>query len=54
MTKSRRARWEGHVAWLENRRCAYMVLIKGAQPKRSLGRPTGRWQYNIKMDLQER
>jgi hypothetical protein len=32
---------------------AYRVLLGKAQGKRSLGRPSCRWEDNIKMDLKE-
>jgi hypothetical protein len=35
------------------RRGVYMVLVGKPEGKRSLGRPSRRWEYNIKMDLQE-
>jgi hypothetical protein len=51
--KSRRMRWTGHVARMEVRRRAYMVLVGKPEGRRPLGRPMGRWYENIKMDLQE-
>jgi hypothetical protein len=35
------------------RRCAYRVLVGKPEGKRPLGRPGHRWEYNIKIDLQE-
>jgi hypothetical protein len=35
------------------RRGVYRVLVGKPEGKRPLGRPRGRWQNNIKMDLQE-
>jgi hypothetical protein len=35
------------------RRGVYMVLEGKPEGKTPLGRPTRRWDYNIKMDLQE-
>jgi hypothetical protein len=35
------------------RSSAYRVLVLKAEGKRPLGRPIGRWENNIKMDLQE-
>jgi hypothetical protein len=35
------------------RRGVYMVLVGKPEGKRSLGRPTLRWEDNIKMSLQE-
>jgi len=31
----------------------YRVFEERPEGKRPLGRPRGRWEYNIKMDLQE-
>jgi hypothetical protein len=48
----RRMGWAGHVARIGERRGGYRVL--GGKPEnRPLGRPRRRWDYNIKMDLQE-
>jgi len=33
------------------KRRAYMVLVEKAEGKRPLGKPWGRWEDNIKMDL---
>jgi len=52
VTKSRRIRWEGHVACIGERRGAYGVLVGKPEGKRPLGRTRNRW-YNIKLDLQE-
>ena len=51
--KSRRMRWMGHVACMGDGRGVYRVLVGTPEGKRSLGRPWRRWEYNIKMDLQE-
>jgi len=48
-----RMRWAGHVARMGERRGAYRVLVGKPEGKRPLGRPTRRWEVNIKMDLQE-
>jgi len=45
--------WTGHVARISERRDAYRVLAWRHEGKRPLGRPTCRWDGNIKMDLQE-
>jgi hypothetical protein len=34
-------------------RDAYMVLVGKSEGRRTLGRPTCRWEDNIKMDLRE-
>jgi hypothetical protein len=49
-TRMRRVR---HVARLEERTGAYMVLVGKPEGKRPLGNPRRRWEDNIKMDLQE-
>ena len=51
--KSRRMRWAGHVARMEEGRGVHRVLVGKLEGKRPLGRPRRRWEDNIKMDLQE-
>ena len=51
--KSRRMRWAGHVARMEEGRGVHKVLVAKPDGKRPLGRPRRRWEDNIKMDLQE-
>jgi len=51
--KSRRMGWAGHVVRMGERRGVYRVLVGKTERKRPLGRPRHRWEYNIKMDLQE-
>ena len=51
--KSRRLRWAGHLAYMEQSRNAYRVLVGKPEGKRSLGRPRIRWEDSIKMDLRE-
>ena len=53
VVKSRRMRWAGHVARMGEDRGVQMVLVGKPEGKRPLGRPRPRWEYNIKMDLQE-
>jgi hypothetical protein len=53
VVKSRRMRWTGHVASMEEERGVHRVLVGKPDEKRSLGRPRRRWEDNIKMDLQE-
>ena len=50
---SRRMRWAGHVERMEDRRGLYRVLVGKREGKRLLGRSRGRWEDNIRMDLQE-
>ena len=49
--KSRRLRWAGHVARMEQFRNAYRVLVGKPESKAPLGRPRRRWEDNIKMNL---
>jgi hypothetical protein len=51
--KSRRMRWECHVACMGDSSCAYRILVGRAEKKRPVGRPRRRWEDNIKMYLQE-
>ena len=51
--KSRRLRWAGHAARMDENRIAYKVLIGKPDGKRPLGRPRRRWEENIRMDLNE-
>ena len=51
--KSRRMRWAGHVARMEEGRGVHKVLVGKPEGQRPLGRPRRRWEDNIKMYLQE-
>jgi hypothetical protein len=51
--KSRRMRWVGHVACMEEGRGFYRVFVGRSEGKRPLGRPRRRWEDNIKMDFRE-
>ena len=51
--KSRRMRWAGHVARMEEGRAVHKVLVGKPEGKRPLGRPRRGWQDNFKVDLQE-
>jgi hypothetical protein len=51
--KSMRMRSAGHVARMEEGRCAYRVMVGRPEGKRPLGRSRRRWEDNIKMDLRE-
>ena len=51
--KSRRLRWAGHVARMDESTNAYRVLVGKPEGKRPLGRPRCRWEDNIKMDFRE-
>jgi transcription termination factor 2 len=49
--KSRRLRWAGHVARMEERRGAYRALVGKPEGRRPLERPRRRWEDN--MDFRE-
>ena len=51
--KSRRLRWTGHVARMEEGRSAFEMLTGKPTVKRPLGKPRSRWGDNIRMDLKE-
>ena len=51
--KSRRMRWAGNVARMDEESGVYRVLVGKPEGKRPLGRPRRRWEDNIRMDLQE-
>ena len=51
--KSRVMRWSEHVARMGEKRDVYRVLVGQPERKRPLGRSRHRWEYNIKMDIQE-
>ena len=53
VNKSRRLRWAGHVARMEESRRAFKILTGKPTGKRSLGRPGSRWKDNIRMELEE-
>ena len=47
-----RMRWAGHVARM-GRTGAYRISVEKPEGKRPLGEPKGRWEDNIKVNLQE-
>ena len=53
MITSRRMRWAGHVARMEEGWGVHKVLVGKPDGKRPLGRPRRIWEDNIKMDLEE-
>jgi len=53
VVKSRKMRWAGHVARMGVGRGVHRVLVGKPGGKRPFGRPKRRWEYNIKMVLQE-
>jgi hypothetical protein len=53
MIKSRRMRWAGHVARIEEKRNAYRLLVGKPEGKRPPGRPKRRWVDNIRINILE-
>ena len=53
MNKSRRLRWAGHVARMEEGRSAFKTLTGKHTGKRPLVRHMRRWEDNIRMYLKE-
>jgi hypothetical protein len=51
--KSRRIRWAGHVARIEQKRGAYRVSLGKPEGKRPLVRPRSRWRIILKLILQK-
>ena len=51
--KSRRLRWAGHVAKMEEGRSAFKILTGKPTGKRPLGRPRRTWEANIRMNPEE-
>ena len=51
--KSRRLRWTGHVARMEEGRSAFKILTGKPTGTRLSGRPRRRWEINIRIDLKE-
>jgi hypothetical protein len=49
----RRIRWTGHVLSFRRKENTYRVLGGKPEGKRLFGRPRGRWQDHIKMDVME-
>ena len=44
MIKSRKLRWAGHVARMDERRSAFKILTGKPTGKRPVGRPRRRWR----------
>ena len=51
--KSRRSRWAGHVARMEEGRCAFKILTGKPTGKRPLGRPRRRWENILEFILKK-
>ena len=45
--------WAGHVTRMEEGKSAFKILTGKPKGKRPLRRPRRRWEYNIRMDLEE-
>jgi hypothetical protein len=53
LIKSKKIRWAGHVAQMEEKRNAYRILVGKPEGKRPLGKPIRRKEDNIRMGLKE-
>jgi hypothetical protein len=53
MMKSKRTRFAGHVARMEEKGNAYRMLVGKSEGKRPLGRPRCKWVGNVKMGHRE-
>jgi hypothetical protein len=51
MIRLRKMRWQCQVAHAEDKTSAYTIVVSKPEGKRSLGKPRGKWEYNIKVDL---
>jgi hypothetical protein len=51
--KSRRIKWAGHVAIMEEMRGVDWVLVGKPNRKGQIGRSRLKWEDNIKLDLQD-
>ena len=51
MIKSRKLRWTGLIARMEEGRSAFKIIIGKHTGKRTLGRPRRRWEDNIIIGL---
>ena len=51
--KSRRLRWTGHVARMDEGRSTFKILTGKPTGKIPLRRPRHRWEDNIRVDLKE-
>ena len=54
MIKSRRLRWAGRVARMEEVRSAFKILTGKLTGKRPLGRPRSRWKHNKEIGISTR
>ena len=51
--KSKRLRWTGHVAKMEESRSAFKILTGKSTGRKPSGWPRSRWEDKIRMDLEE-
>jgi hypothetical protein len=49
--KLRRMKWLGYVARMGDMGNAHKILVEKPEGKRPCGRPSGRWEDNIRMEL---
>ena len=49
--KTRKLRWAGHVARMEEGRSGFKILTSTSEGRIPLGRLRGRWEDNNRMDL---
>jgi hypothetical protein len=53
MIRSRKIKWSGHVARMGEIRNAYRILVGKPEGKKPIGKPSHRWENNIKLDRTE-
>jgi hypothetical protein len=51
MVKSRKMKWAGHVARMQEKRNSYRILLGKPEGKRPLGRPKCRWADNAAFQI---
>jgi len=51
--KSKRFRWVGHVARIQEGRSAFKIFLSTPTGKRPFGSPRSKWEDNIRMDRKE-
>ena len=51
--KSRRLKWTGYIARMEEDRSAFKILTDKPTGKIPLGRPKSRWKDNIRIDIKD-
>ena len=53
MIKSRRLRWAGHVARVEENRSGFQILTGKSTGRKTVGRPMRTWEDNFRRDPKE-